>query len=89
MRSLLQLFDEPNLCNNYILRDPEYNDRFCINFSCHCVLNQVNSSTDLLDNVLFTKVFIRITEKLRIVGPHKSKLEKITSKKKSRLKTNI
>ena len=48
-------FDEPNLCNDYILRDSEHIDHFCINFPCHCVLNQVNLNTDLLDNVLLKK----------------------------------
>ena len=48
-------FDEPNLCNDYILRDLEYIDRFCINFPCHCVLNQVDLDTNLLDNVLLMK----------------------------------
>ena len=74
-------FNEPNMCNDYILRDPEYIDRFCINFPCHCVLNQVDSDTDLLDNVLLTKDVLQPTEKPRSVGPHKSKLEKTISKK--------
>ena len=38
-------FDEPNLCNAYIFMDPKYSDRFCF-------LNQVDSNTNLLDNVL-------------------------------------
>ena len=46
---------EPNLCNNYILRDSEYIDCFCIKFPCHCVLNQVDSDTNLLDNMILTK----------------------------------
>ena len=44
-----------DLCNNYILEDPEYIDRFCINFSRHCVLNQVDLNIDLLDNVFLIK----------------------------------
>ena len=79
-------FDKPNLCNDYILRDSEYIDRSCINFTCHCVLNQVNSDTDLLNNVILTKVALRPTKKTRSVGPHKSKSKKTTSKKKPRLK---
>ena len=79
-------FDEQDLCNDYILKDPEYIDRFCINFLCHFVLNQVNSNTNLLDNVVLTKDVLQPTEKPRSVGPHKSKLKKITSKQKSRLK---
>ena len=79
-------FDEPNLCTNYILKDPEYIDRFCIDFPSHCVLNQVDSDTNLLDIVLLTKNDLQPTKKPRSVGPHKLKLEKTTSKKKSYLK---
>ena len=79
-------FDEPNLCNNFILMDLENIDRSCINFLCHCVLNQVNSDINLLDNMDLKKVVLRPTKKPRSVGPHKSKLEKITSKKISCLK---
>ena len=79
-------YDEPDLCNNYILKDPEYIGRICINFPCHCVLDQVDSDTDLLDNALLMKDVLRPTEKPRSVGPHKSKLEKTISKKKPRLR---
>ena len=82
-------FDEPNLCNDYILRDSEYIDRFCINFPYHCALNQVHLDNDLLDNVILTKVVLQPTEKPRSVGPHKLKSKKTTSKKKSRLKKEI
>ena len=58
-------FNEPNLCNDYILKDPEYIDRFCINFPCHCVLNQVDSDTDLLENELLMKGILQPTEKAR------------------------
>ena len=64
-------FDEQNLCNDYILKDTEYIDRFCINFPCNCVLNQVDQDTDLLDNVFLTKVVLQPTKKSRSVGPHK------------------
>ena len=37
-------FDEPNLYNDYIFMDPEYNER--------CFLNQADSNTNLLDNVI-------------------------------------
>ena len=48
------LFDEPNLCNDYIFMNPEYNDRLCS-------LNQVDSNTDLLDNVILQQVVIQPT----------------------------
>ena len=78
--------DEPDLCNDCILKDPEYIDCFCINFPFYCVLNQVDLNTNLLDNVLLTKNVLQPTEKSRSVGPHKLKLEKTTSKQKSCLK---
>ena len=87
MKQLFLPFNEPNLCNIYILKDPEYIDRSCINFSCYCDLNQIDSDIDPLDNVLLTKDVLRSTEKSKSLGPHKSKLEKTKSKKKSCLKT--
>ena len=50
--------NELDLCNDYILRDPEYNDRLCINLHCHCIY----LDTDLLINVLLTKVVLRPTK---------------------------
>ena len=55
-------FNKPNLCNDYILRDSEYIDRSCINFLCHCVLHQVDLDTNILDNVILTKVALQPTE---------------------------
>ena len=79
-------FDEPNQCNDYILRDSEYIDRFYINFPCHYNLNQVHLDTNLLNNFILTKVVLQTTKKTRSTGPHKSKSKKTTSRKKSRLK---
>ena len=45
-------FDEPNLCNDYIMKNSEYIDRFCINFPYHCIFNQVHLDTNLLGNVI-------------------------------------
>ena len=72
--------DKSNLCNDYILRDLEYIDCFCINFLCHCVLNQVYLDTNLLNNVILTKVVLQPIAKPRSVGPHNLKLENTTSK---------
>ena len=38
-------YDEPNLCNDYILKDPVYIDRSCINFLCHCVIDKFMSGS--------------------------------------------
>ena len=79
-------YDEPVLYNNYILKDPDYIDRFCIDFLCHCILNQVDLETNLVDNMLLTKDALRPTKNPRSIGPHKSKLKKTRSKMKSHLK---
>ena len=75
-----------DLCNDIILKNPVYIDCFCINFPCHYVLDGVDLDTNLLDIALLWKNFLRPTIKPRSVGPHKSKPEKTTSKKKSHLK---
>ena len=62
MKPHIHPFDEPDLCNNFIWKNPEYIDYFCINFTCHCVLNQVDLDTDLLDNVLLTKDILQPTK---------------------------
>ena len=73
-------YGEPDLCNNYILKDPVYIDYFLINFPYHCVLNQVDSDKYMLDNVVLRKDVLQPTKKPRSVGPHKSKPEKTTRK---------
>ena len=74
---------EPNLCNDYILKDPEYIDLFCINIPYHCIPKQVPLDTDLLDNLVLWKEVVRPTKKPRIVGLHKSNPKKTTNKKKT------
>ena len=56
-------FDEPNQCNDYLLRHSEYIDPSCSNCPCHYVLNQVNLNTNLLDNVILTKIILRPTKR--------------------------
>ena len=72
-------FDEPNSYNECIFIGRKYNDQLYF-------LNQVDSNTDLLDDVLLKRVVVQPTEKPRSVGPHKLKLEKIRNKRKSSLK---
>ena len=51
--------------------------------------NQVDSSTNLFNDVLLKRVFVRPTKKVRSVGPHKLKSKTTTTTtKKSRLKNN-
>ena len=44
-------YNKPDLCNGYKSKEPDYDDRFCINFPCHCVLRHILLDTNLLDNV--------------------------------------
>ena len=53
--------------------EPDYMDRFCINFLRHCVLGHVLSDSDPLDDLGSWKEVVRPTRKPRSVGPHKSK----------------
>ena len=53
-------FDKSYLRNDYILIDPEYNDQLCF-------LNQVNSNTNLLDNVILQQIVVQPTKKPRSV----------------------
>ena len=71
--------DEQNLCNDYIFMNLEYNNQLCF-------LNQVNSDTDMLDNVILHQVVIQPTKKPRNVSPHKLKSKTTIYKKKSYIK---
>ena len=61
MKQLFLPYSELELCNDYILKDPEYIDHFCINFHCHYVLKQVHLDTNLLDNVVLRKEVVQST----------------------------
>ena len=43
--------EEPNLCNDFISKEPGYFDRFHLNFPQHCVFGQILLDSDLLDDV--------------------------------------
>ena len=77
-----------NLCqdvgNDYFLMDSGYDNHSCINFPFWQGLNQADSSTNLLDKVILTKVVTQPTEKSRGVGPHKLVPKKNRNKRKSR-----
>ena len=81
-------YGEPDLCNGYILKDPDYIDCFCTNFPSHCVLKQVPLDTNLLDNMVLWKEVVRPTKKPKSVDLGKSKhiqtSKKTTSNKKTR-----
>ena len=42
-------YDEPDLYNDYISKELDYMDCFCINFLHHCVLGHVLSDSDPLN----------------------------------------
>ena len=69
-----------NICqdigNDHLLTNSGYDNHSCINFLFHGAINQVDSSTDLLDKVDLTKVVKRPTKKPTSVGPHKLVLNK-------------
>ena len=44
-------YDEPDLYNDYISKEPDYVDRFCINFPRHYILGQVLSDSELLNDL--------------------------------------
>ena len=77
-------YDETDLYNDYITKEPDYMDRFSINFPRHCVLGLVLSDYNPLNNFGPWKEVVQPTKKPRSVGPHKSKPKKTTSKKKTR-----
>ena len=79
-------YDEPDFYNDYITKEPDYMDCFHVNFPRHCVLGHVLLDSDLLNNLGSWKEVVRPTKLLRSVGPHKSKPNKTTSKKKTRQK---
>ena len=41
-------YDELDLYNDYITKEPDYTDRFHINFPCHCALRHILSDSDPL-----------------------------------------
>ena len=77
-------YDEPDLYNNYLFKEPDYMDRFCINYPRHCVLEHVLTDSDPLNDLGSWKEVVQPTKKPRSVGPHKLKPKKTISTKKTR-----
>ena len=84
-KSSILHFNELNIDNNHLLTNSEYNDHTVNNFPLQFATNQVDSTTNLLDNVVLTEVVIRPTEKPRSAGPYRLILKKNGNKRKSRL----
>ena len=85
------LYDEPDLCNDYISKEQGSNDQFSINFPRNCVLGHVLPDIDPLDGVDLWKEVVQPTKKLRSVDLRKSKpiqtTKKTTNNKKARQKS--
>ena len=71
----------PDLCNNFISKESDYIDRFCINFPRHCAFGHVFLDYNPLNDVDSWKEVVWPTKKPRSVGPHKLEPKKTTSKK--------
>ena len=81
-------YDELDLYNDYITKEPDYMDRFCINFPHHFVLGHILSDSNPLNNLGSWKEVVQPTKKPRSIGPHKLKPKKTRQKnKKSRSMT--
>ena len=78
-------FNKLDIDNNHLSTNSEYDNYSSIYFPIESAPNQVDSTTDLLDDVVLTEVVLQPTEKPRSVGPHKSILKKNGNKRKSRL----
>ena len=78
--------EEPNLCDDFVSKEPGYFNCFYINFPQHCVFGHILSDFNPLDNVDSWKEVVQQTKKLRSVGPHKSKTKITTSNNKTNQK---
>ena len=83
LNCLYYISTNSELNNNHLSTNSEYNDHFVLNFSLQFTLNQVDSTTDLLDEVVLTEVVLQPTKKPRSVDPHKSILMENDNKRKS------
>ena len=80
-------FNELDINKNHLLTDSEYNDHSVLNFSLQFTPNQVDSTSNLLDDVVLTEVVLQPTKKPKSVGPNKSILKKNTARGNQTKKT--
>ena len=73
-------FNEFNMNNDHLSTNSEYKDQYIVNFSPQFIPNQVDSTTNLSDEVVLTEVVLRPIEKPRRVGPHKLTLKKMITR---------
>ena len=73
-------FNEFNMNNNHLSTNSTYSDHSVINFPFQFTPNHVDSTTNLLDEMVLTKVVTRSTKNPRSVGPHKSILKEMITR---------
>ena len=76
-------FNKFNMNNNHLSTNSTYNDHSVLNFPLQFTPNQVDYTTNLLDEVVLIKVILRPTKKPRSVVPNKSIPKNIGNKNKS------
>ena len=74
--------EEPDLCNDFISKEPDYIDCFCITFPQHYVLGYVLLKSNSLNNMDSWKEVLCSSRKPRSVGHRKSKPRKATNQRK-------
>ena len=82
-KSSLLHFNKLDVNSIHLSTNLEYNDHLILIYPPRFTHNQVDSTTDLFDDVDLNEVILRPTEKPRSVGPHKSILKKNGNKRKS------
>ena len=84
------LYDDPDLCNDYISMEQDKTDRFFISFPRYCVCGHVISDTNPLKDVDSWKEVVQPSKKPRSLDPCRSNpiqtARKTTSNKKLRQK---
>ena len=81
-KSSLVHFNKFDIDNNNLSTNSKYNDHSVINFPLQFAPNQVDSTTNLLDDVVLTEIFLRPTEKLWSVGPQNRHQRKMATRGK-------
>ena len=89
LKSPLLPFDDLNMGNGDLSTNSIYDNCSNINFPLLHALNQVDLNSNLLDEVILTKVIIQPIKKPRSAGLHKLMSKKNGNKRKSRLGNKI
>ena len=85
LKSSLVPFEKLIMDNGDLSTKSEYDNCSNINFQLYHALNQVDLNTNLLDEVILTKLVLQRNKKPRSVGPQKLISKKNGNTRKSRL----